>query len=120
MQLIHWGKTNQSIPRVVFPEGFSLTTNLKHFSNTEGSFKIKAAERAKSHDGDICSHGQMTDAVVKQYQVNNILIVNEPSNMTKYYQLLDLTVNGCCMRLLKQGSGEWYSAQVEKQLDNKV
>ena len=62
----------------------------------------------------------MTDAVVKQYQVNNILIVNEPSNMTKYYQLLDLTVNGCCMRLLKQGSDEWYSAQVEKQLDNKV
>ena len=29
--------------------------------------------------------GQMTEDVVKQYQDNNILIVNIPRNMTKYY-----------------------------------
>ena len=34
MQLIYRAKTDQSIPRVVFPNGFSLSANPKHFSNT--------------------------------------------------------------------------------------
>ena len=64
--------------------------------------------------------GQTTDAVVKQYQDNNILIVNVPANMIKYYQPLDLTVNGYCKRFLKAKFSEWYAAQVAKQLANKV
>ena len=64
--------------------------------------------------------GQMTEDVVKQYQDNNILIVNVPSNMTKYYQPLDLTVNGYCKKFLKRKLTQWYSAEVTRQLPNKV
>ena len=51
--------------------------------------------------------GQMTEDVVKQYQDNNILIANLPRNMTKYYQRLDLTVNGYCKKLLKRKFTQW-------------
>ena len=40
MQLIYGGKTQQSLPRFNFPDGFSLSCNPKHFSNTEESVKI--------------------------------------------------------------------------------
>ena len=64
--------------------------------------------------------GQMTEDVVKQYQDNNILIVNDPRNITKYYQPLDLTVNGYCKKFLKSKFTQWYSAEVTRQLANKV
>ena len=37
--------------------------------------------------------GQMTNAVLKQSQDNNIFIINVARDMTKYYQPLDITVN---------------------------
>ena len=37
VQLIYGGKTTQSLPRFEFPKDFSLSTNPKHFSNTDGS-----------------------------------------------------------------------------------
>ena len=52
----------------------------------------------------------------KVYTGSNILIVNVPRNMTKYYQPLDLTVNGYSKRFLKNKLNEWYSFQVSKQL----
>ena len=64
--------------------------------------------------------GQMTEDVVKQYQDNNILIVNVPRNMTKYYQPLDLTVNGYCKKFLKRKFTQWYWAEETRQLANKV
>ena len=63
--------------------------------------------------------GQMTEVIVKQYQ-DNILIVNVPRNVTKYYQPLDLTVNGYCKIFLKRKFTQWYSAEVTRQLANKV
>ena len=39
-QLICGGKTVQSLPKFDFPEGFSLSWNLKHCSNTAESIKI--------------------------------------------------------------------------------
>ena len=63
--------------------------------------------------------GQMTD-VVKQYQDNNILIVNVPRNMTKYYHPLHLTVYGYCKKFLKRKFTQWYPAQVTRQLATKV
>ena len=38
--------------------------------------------------------GQTTSPVVESYKENNICIVKVPANMTKYYQPLDLTING--------------------------
>ena len=40
MQLIYGGKTKQSLPRFKFPESFSVSANLKHFSNNPESLKV--------------------------------------------------------------------------------
>ena len=39
-QLIYKGKTTQSLPKVDFPDGFSLSVNEKHFSNTQELIKF--------------------------------------------------------------------------------
>ena len=41
MQVIYQGKTKASLPRnFVFPKGFSLTQNPKHYSNEEETLKL--------------------------------------------------------------------------------
>ena len=40
MQLIYKGKTNQSLPKVDFPDGFSLIANKTHYSNEEEALKF--------------------------------------------------------------------------------
>ena len=40
--------------------------------------------------------------------------------MTKYYQPLDLTVNGYCKKFLKRKFTQWYWAEETRQLANKV
>ena len=64
--------------------------------------------------------GQTTSPVVESYEENNICIVNVPANMTKYYQPLDLTVNGYAKRFMKNKFIEWYAQQFKKQLDDGV
>ena len=122
MQLIYGGKTNQSIPRYNFPENFCLSANPKHFSNTEESLKyldeviipyvLKERSESKLLNDqkavmimDVFT-GQMTPQVIQHYAESNILIVNVPRNMTKYYQPLDLTVNGYSKRFLKNKFNE--------------
>ena len=39
-QLIYKGKTTQSLPKIDFSHGFSLSVNEKHFSNTQESIKF--------------------------------------------------------------------------------
>ena len=62
--------------------------------------------------------GQMTTEVINAYKKANILIVKVPANMTKYYQPLDLTVNGYAKSFFKRKFNEWYSTQVLTHLDN--
>ena len=81
---------------------------------------IKIAKKQKALIVMDVFTGQMTEDAVKRYQDNNILIVNIPRNMTKYYQPLDLTVNGYCKKFLKRNFTQWYSAEVTRQLANKV
>ena len=38
-QVIYNGKTKQSLPKVTFPRGFSLSGNMKHHSNTQQVLK---------------------------------------------------------------------------------
>ena len=40
IQLIYKGKTSQSLPKIQFPNGFSLSANLKHYSNETESLKF--------------------------------------------------------------------------------
>ena len=39
-QLIYKEKTTQSLPKIDFPNGFSLSVNEKHFNNTQESIKF--------------------------------------------------------------------------------
>ena len=136
IQLIYGGKTTQSISKVAFPKNLSLIANPSHYSNSKELLKSLKKIVAPYVDNERCQlklpkeqkalmvmdlfTGQMTEDVVKQYQDNNILIVNVPRNMTKYYQPLDLTVNGYCKKFLKRKFTQWYSAEVTRQLANKV
>ena len=40
MQRIYKGETNQSLPKVDFPDGFSLSANKTHYSNEEEALKF--------------------------------------------------------------------------------
>ena len=51
---------------------------------------------------------------------NNILLTNVPPNMTKFYQPLDLTVNGFAKRFMGRKFNDWYTSQVSAQLDKEI
>lgn len=136
IQLIYGGKTKKSIPKVSFPKEFSLSVNPKHFSNTAESVKfledviLPFVKEERENLGlpkdqkalmimDAFT-GQMTKDVVNKYLDSDILIVNVPKNMTKFYQPLDLTVNGFCKKFLKGKFSDWYSSQISKQLASNI
>ena len=133
-QLIYGGKTTQSLSRFEFPKDFSLRTNPKHFSNTDESLKflkevikpyvinqrqiLKCLADQKARVIMDVLTGQMTTAVLDAFKEANICIVHFPANMKKFYQPLNLTVNGYCKRFLKRKFNEWYSGQEKAQIDN--
>ena len=117
MQLIYGGKTQRSLPRVKFPDSFSLSVNENHFSNTQELLKLideiitpcVEKEREILDLGeqqqalliiDVFS-GQMTDPVIEKLR-NNIKLTRVPANMTNLFQPLDLTVNGSGKAFLKK------------------
>ena len=125
-----------SLPRYIFQNGFCLSFNPKHFSNTNESIQflkeiitpcvVKQRQLLKGQVDekalviiDVFT-GQMTVEVLNTYEEANILIINVPANMTKYYQPLDLTVNGYAKRFLKSKFTEWCSSRVRAYLDNGV
>ena len=131
MQLIYGGKTQQSLPRFKFPDGFSLSCNPKHFSNTDESIKLieeillpyindqrKALGKPEQTALLIMDvfRGQITDDVRNLLKQNNIHVVLVPDNMTQLFQPLDLTVNKHCKSFLKKLFSKWFSQQIENQL----
>lgn len=134
MQLIYGGKTLQSLPRYKFPEDFSLSVNRKHFSNTTESIKllnevivpyVKKERELKGLDKrqkalvimDVFT-GQMTSEVKEVLEKNDILVTNVPANMTRFYQPLDLTVNGSAKRFIAKKFHNWYSQQISDELES--
>ena len=127
---IYGEKTTQSIPKAASSKNFSLNFNLSHYSNSEESLKFLKEIAILHVDNERCQlkfpkeqktlmvmdviTGQMTEDVLKQYQDDNILIVNVPRNMTKHYQPLDLTVNGYCKTFLKRKFTQLYLAEVTR------
>ena len=108
IQLIYGGKTAQSIPRTEFPESFSLSANLKHYSSTTESIKliheiilayVERARRRLDSEGrpalliiDVFRR-QMTQLVLDLLKENDILLARVPANMMHIFQSFDLTVN---------------------------
>ena len=131
MQLINGGKTKRSLPRIKFPDGFSLSCNPKHFSNTMESIKLineiiiacvqsqrKGLGKPKQATFLIMDvfRGQLTDDVISLLRDNNIHYVLVPNNMTQLFQPLDLTVNKHCKSYVKRLFSEWYAQQTQNQL----
>ena len=136
MQLIYGGKTNRSIPRIDFPEGFSLSANPKHYSNTAESIKIieeiivprTEFQRKKlnlSPDAPALLimdvfRGQMTSEVMDLLAKENILVSCVPNNMTHLFQPLDLTVNSWAKRYMKEKFASWYAQKIREGLDSGI
>ena len=134
-QLIYKGKTTQSLPKFDFPNGFSLSVNEKHFSNTQESIKflkeivipfvdkkrseLKNPSQAALLIWDVF-RGQKTTPVLDILKENNIITEYVPNNMTNYYQPLDCTTNKWAKDFLKAKFSTWFSKQVQKHLDKGI
>lgn len=134
MQIIYGGKTNRSQPRgFVFPKGFCVSQNPKHWSNEEETLKlvneiinpyiIQTREKLKLPPTqkaliiwDVFK-GQMTDRVKNELGSLNIDLVPVPANMTHFFQPLDLTVNRAAKNLMKKEFIAYYSRCVQEGLD---
>ena len=61
--------------------------------------------------------GQKTDQYIQLLEKHYISHVFVPANMTRYFQPLDLTVNGPTKIFLKKKFEIWYAKEGTKQLD---
>ena len=64
--------------------------------------------------------GQKTSEVLHLLNANKILVTNVPPNVTKYYQPLDLTVNGYAKKFMSWKFSGWYTQQISLQLEKGV
>ena len=132
MQLIYKGKTKQSLPKVQFPKGFSLSANPSHYSNEKESIKFISEiilphlqkERTKIAREDQKAllifdvfRGQTTDKVLNLLKDNNILVTKVPANMTHIFQPLDLTVNKAAKDFTRDKFSDWFTKQINLGLD---
>ena len=133
MQLIYNGKTNQSLPKVNFPQEFSVSVNEKHYSNEKESLKfledviLPYIQNERQELGSESQkalliydvfRGQTIDRFLVALKENNIIASKVPPNMTHLYQPLDLTVNKSAKDFMKQKFGEWFFRQINIGLEN--
>ena len=64
--------------------------------------------------------GQMTNDVLNLLRDNNILLTNVRPSMIKFYQRLDLTLNGFSKLFMTGKFNDWDTGQVCAQLDKGV
>ena len=59
----------------------------------------------------------MTTEVIDVLTSNNILVTNVPANMTHFYHLLDLAVNGAAKQFIAKKFNGWYCDQISSELE---
>ena len=133
MQLIYKGKTNQSLLKVDFPDGFSLSANKSHCSNEEEALKFideiilphvqkeRTKLRCRNQKALLIFdvfQGQTTDKIFKVLKDNHILVTKVPANMTHLFQPLDLTVNKASKDYTKQKFSDWFTRHIITGLQN--
>ena len=60
--------------------------------------------------------GQMASDVKEVIEKHNFIVANVPGNMTKYYQVLDLTVNKYAKAFPRKKFNEGYAKEIHRQL----
>ena len=58
--------------------------------------------------------GQKTEKYRSLLEMYDIIAAHVPANMTKYFQPLDLTINGVAKTFLKDKFGNWYAREVTR------
>jgi len=58
--------------------------------------------------------GQKTEKVLSKLAFLNVVVVSVPTNVTFFFQPLDLTVNSEVKRFMKKKFTTWYSEEVQK------
>ena len=94
MQVTYGGKTVQTFPCFKLPEEFSLSANPAHFSNSSEFTKLFEEVTIPYFQKE---QKKLNLSPIQKYLrslTTIICLANIPLNMTKYYQPLDLTVNG--------------------------
>ena len=121
-QLIYGGKAVQSLPKYEFPKSFSLSVNSTHYSNSEEFVKfiegILVPYFTKKHLNlgltsdqkgplifDVFTT-QMTSDVKEVIEKHSFIVAKVPGNMTKYSQVLDLTVSKYAKALTRKKFNE--------------
>ena len=61
--------------------------------------------------------GQQTERILKLLEENNILVVSVPANCTDRLQPMDLSVNKSVKEFMRSKFRDWYSEQVQDQLN---
>ena len=135
MQIIYQEKTPASQPSgFKFPNWFAISQNPKHYSNETVTLTlidkvIKPYVEQKGKDLKLqptqkalllkdVFKGQKTDKVLSKLASLNVEVVSVPANMTHFFQPLSLTVNGEAKRFMKDQFTNWYSAEIEKQMES--
>ena len=116
----------------LFPVEFNFTFTDNHWSNEEmvielseeiifpylnsvkQSMNLPADQKSMLIFDVFC--GQKTEKVKELIESNDCVILHVPSNMTNYFQMLDLNVNGHAKEFLKEMFELWYADQVQKQV----
>ena len=138
MQIIYGGKTKACLPKFDkkeggFPKEFSLSFNLKHYSNEQEALKhldeviipyvTKERERLNNPEQiallimDVFK-GQMTDAVLTKLHENKILLEKVPANFTYLFQPLDAQggPNVFSKQFMRKKFTQWYSSEVIRRI----
>lgn len=132
-QLIYQGKTTACLPRHQFPEDWHVTYTPNHWSNEDKMIEYietiilpyvegKCKELKFSVDQPALAifdvfKGQQTEGVLKVLEENNILVVSVPANCTDRLQPMDLSVNKAVKEFMRGKFRDWYSEQVQEQLN---
>ena len=133
MQLIYKGKTNQSLPKVDFLDGFSLSANETHYSSEKEALKFideiivpyvqKEWEKLGRKNQKTLLifdvfRGQTINTIFKVLKDHHILVTKVPANMTHLFQSLDLTVNKAAKDYTKEKFSDWFTRQINTGLEN--
>ena len=132
-QLIYQGKTPACLPRYKFPNDWHVTYTPNHWSNEDKmkeyiEFNIipyvdgKRSELNLQSDQPVLAifdvfKGQQTEDIMQLLDEHNIHVVSVPANCTDRLQPMDLSVNKSVKEFMRSKFRDWYSAQVQDQLD---
>ena len=131
LQIIYAGKTERCHPHYEFPTEWDITHSPKHWSNESTMIQyftniiIPYVDKTReSFEEDTPAliimdnfKAQITSSVNRLLEENSIHVCLLPANTTDRLQPMDISVNKPAKEFLKRCFSDWYSEQIQKQLE---